>query len=147
MKPKIIKTEQDYEAALAIAESLMDASPGSPEEDTLELWSLLIEQYELKHYPIDAPAPVEAIKFRMDQLGLQQKDLVAYFTTKSKVSEVLNLKRPLSLTMIRELHENLGIPASTLVRKYQLLPPKRSGSSPARGKQTKRKKSTAPTHK
>lgn len=116
MKPRIIKSDKEHEAALAHIESLMDATPDSAKEEELELWSLLVEQYERKHFHIEAPDPIEAIKFRMDQLGLRQKDLIKYIPSKSKVSEVLNHKRPLSLSMIRKLHQNLGIPAEVLVR-------------------------------
>ena len=116
MKPKIIRTDEEHEAALAHVESLMDAEPGSPAEEELELWALLVEQYEKEHFPVDDPDPIEAIRFRMDQLGLRQRDLVEYIGPKSKVSEVLNRKRPLSLPMIRDLHLRLGISAATLIR-------------------------------
>lgn len=116
MTPKIIKTDAEYLKALAHVESLMDAAPGSTTESELELWSLLVEQFEEAHYPIDSPDPVDAIKFRMEQEGLRQKDLEKYFPSKSRVSEVLNHKRPLSLGMIRALHKGLGIPASVLVQ-------------------------------
>ena len=126
MNAKLIKTEVEHEAALAYLETLMDAEPSSPEEEQLELWSLLIENYEKETFPIEDLDPIEAIRFRMDQLGMQQKDLVEFIGTKSKVSEVLNRKRPLSLPMICSLHSRLGIPAATLVR----APPikKREGS-------------------
>lgn len=117
MEPKVLKTEIEYEAALAHVETLMDAAPGSPEEQALDLFALLIEAYEQGHYPIDLPDPVEAIRFRMEQQGLQQKDMVLYLGSQSKVSEVLNRKRPLSLAMIRALHEGLGIPAEVLLQK------------------------------
>lgn len=116
MYPKLIHTEEEYEAALAHVETLMDAEPGSPAEEELELWALLIENYEEAHHPIPPPDPVEAIHFRMDQLGLKPADLTAYIKSKSKVSEVLNRKRTLSLSMIRALHQGLGIPAEILVR-------------------------------
>lgn len=116
MKVKIIKTEEQYRQALARIETLMDATAGSAQEEELELWSLLVERYETEQFPIDLPDPVEAIKFRMDQEGLQQKDLVKFFPGKNRVSEVLNRKRPLSLGMIRSLHEGLGIPAAVLIR-------------------------------
>ena len=122
MNAKIIKTEQDYEVALAYVESLMDAEPGSPEEQKLELFTLLIEVYEQEHFPIDAPDPVEAILFRMEQEGLTRKDMTVYIGSPSKVSEVLNRKRPLSLSMIRALHQGLGIPAEILVQESQLQP-------------------------
>lgn len=116
MKPKIIKTEADYEAALAHVAGLMDASPGSPAEEELELFTMLIEAYEEEAFPIGLPDPVAAIKFRMEQQGLTRKDLGQYLGSQSKVSEVLNGKRPLSLVMIRGLHTGLGIPAEVLLR-------------------------------
>lgn len=116
MEAKVIKTETDYEAALAHVEKLMDAQPGSPEEEQLDLFSLLIERYEQEHFPIAPPDPVEAILFRMEQEGLTRKDLVAYIGSPSKVSEVLNRKRPLSLSMIRALRAGLGISAEVLVQ-------------------------------
>jgi HTH-type transcriptional regulator/antitoxin HigA len=116
MYPKIIHSEAEYEQALAYVETLMDAETDSPEEDELEIWTLLIENYEETHYPIPPPDPVEAIRFRMDQLGLNPSDLAPYIKSKSKISEVLNRKRSLSLTMIRALHQGLGIPAEILVR-------------------------------
>ncbi len=116
MKPKIIKTETDYQAALTYLESLMDAQPGAPEEE-LELFAMLIETYEQKTFPIGLPDPVAAIQFRIEQQGLTRKDLEQYIGSQSKVSEVLNGKRPLSLTMIRALHTGLGIPAEVLLHK------------------------------
>jgi HTH-type transcriptional regulator/antitoxin HigA len=116
MEPKVLKTEADYEAALAYVETLMDAAPGSPEEEALEVFALLIDTYEQSHHPIDLPDPIEAIKFRMEQQDLRQKDMAPYLGSQSKVSEVLNRKRPLSLSMIRALHEGLGIPAEVLLQ-------------------------------
>jgi len=116
MKPKIIQSEEEHEKALQHLEKLMDSEPGSIQEEELELWALLVERYEEEHFPIDEPDPIESIKFRMDQLGLTPKDLQEYIGAKSKVSEVLNRKRSLSLPMIRSLHRNLGIPAAILVR-------------------------------
>ena len=120
MKPKIIKTEDELEEALERIDVLMDSDP-SPESDEgreLELLAMLVEQYEEVAYPIAKPSPVEAIRFRMDQQGLKQSDLAPYFGGKAKVSEVLNGKRPLSLKMIRALHEGLGIPAEVLLREH-----------------------------
>jgi len=114
MYPKILHTQAEYEEALAHVETLMVAEPGTPAEQELELWTLLIENYEEAHDPIPPPDPVEAIRFRMDQMGLKPADLTPYI--KSKISEVLNRKRPLSLPMIRALHQGLGIPAEILVR-------------------------------
>jgi HTH-type transcriptional regulator/antitoxin HigA len=116
METKILKTEADYEAALARIEELMDAASNSPEEEELDLLALLVEKFEEEHYPIDLPDPVEAIQFRMEQEGLSRKDLIPYIGSQSKVSEVLNYKRPLSITMIRALHEGLGIPAEVLLQ-------------------------------
>lgn len=116
MEPKVIKTDAEYEAALAHVAELMDARPGSHQEDELELFALLVEQYEREHFPMTPPDPVEAILFRMEQEGLTRKDLTAYIGSPSKVSEVLNRKRPLSLSMIRALHTGLGIPAEVLVQ-------------------------------
>lgn len=119
MKPKILQTKADHTAALSRVEALMDAAPGSSKEAELELWTLLIEDYETKHQPVPPPDPIEAIRFRMDQLGLKATDLTAYIPSKSKVSEILNRKRPLSLSMIRALHTGLGIPAETLMQEPQ----------------------------
>ncbi|NJN96756.1 MAG: ImmA/IrrE family metallo-endopeptidase [Anaerolineales bacterium] len=116
MKPKIIKNEADYQAALAHLEGLMEALPGSPEEEELELFAVLIETYEKETFPIGLPDPVAAIQFRMEQQGLTRKDLEQYIGSQSKVSEVLNGKRSLSLAMMRALHTGLGIPAEVLLR-------------------------------
>jgi HTH-type transcriptional regulator/antitoxin HigA len=114
MKPKVLKTERDYKAALAYIERLMDQP--SPDQAELELWSLLVEKYEEERFPIATPDPIEAIRFRMDQAGLQSSDLHPYLQSKSRVSEVMNRRRPLSLSMIRALHRGLKIPAEVLVQ-------------------------------
>ena len=114
MKAKVLKTDRDYQAALAYVERLMDQA--SPDEDELELWSLLVENFEESHFPIATPDPIEAIRFRLDQAGLQPADLLPYLQSKSKISEIMNRKRPLSLTMIRALHAGLKIPAAVLVQ-------------------------------
>jgi HTH-type transcriptional regulator/antitoxin HigA len=119
MEIKILKTEDDYEAALERIEALMDAAPGSSEEEELELLAMLVERYEAEHYPIELPDPVEAIKFRMDQEGLTRKDMIKYLGSQSKVSEVLNYKRPLSLSMIRALTEGLNLPAEVLIQRSE----------------------------
>jgi len=116
MKPKIIKTEVEHQAALAYIETLMDAVPGSPEEDELELFAVLVEDYEKEHFPIELPDPIAAIQFRMEQQNLKRKDLIPFIGSQSKVSEVMNGKIPLSLSMIRCLHEGLGIPAEVLLK-------------------------------
>ena len=104
-----IRTDEDYQKALKRISVLMDAC------DELEVRSLLVEAYEKKHFPVGDPNPIEAIKFRMEQAGLKQADLVQYIGSRSKVSEVLSGKRTLSLTMIRKLHHGLGIPAKSLL--------------------------------
>jgi HTH-type transcriptional regulator/antitoxin HigA len=116
MKPKIIKNESEYEAALAKIEQLMDLPDSSSEKDDLEVFALLVEEYEKKHYPIEFPDPVEAILFRMEQQGLSRRDLEKYIGSQSKVSEVLNHKIPLSISMIRALNKGLGIPFEILLQ-------------------------------
>jgi HTH-type transcriptional regulator/antitoxin HigA len=118
MEIKIIKTEEDYSKALKMVESLILVSPidGSAEADKLQLLSTLIEDYEKSHFPSSLPDPIEAIKFRMEQLGLEPSDMVHYIGTKSKVSEVLSGKTPLTLKMIRTLEKELGIPAKVLIQ-------------------------------
>lgn len=115
---KIIQSHQDYEDALMRLDNLMDANPepNSDEENQLDVLALLIESYEEKQYPIDLPSPVEAIKFRMDQQKLSQKDLIPFIGSASKVSEILSGKRQLSLNMIRKLSAGLGISAEVLIR-------------------------------
>lgn len=116
MKPKVIKNEADYQSALAHLETLMNARTGTPEEEALELFAVLIENYEKEQFPIGMPDPVEAVKFRMEQQGLTRKDLIPYIGSQSKVSEVLNHKRPLSLAMIRALNKGLGISYEVLLQ-------------------------------
>lgn len=118
---KLIKTEEDYKAALKLAHELFDAKPDTPEGDKLELIVTLIEIYEKEHFPIDNPSPLEAIKFRMDQMGLLPKDLVPFIGSKSKVSEILSGKRTLSLNMIRQLASGLNIPVEVLIQPYDAI--------------------------
>ncbi|HBZ15557.1 MAG TPA: transcriptional regulator [Pantoea sp.] len=117
MNIKPIKTEQDYKEALRIVEPMFDNEPvlGSPESDLFEVMCLLIEHYESKHYPIAPPDPIEAIKFRMDQMGLTAKDLAPAIGRQNRVYEVLNRKRELTLPMIRNLHKQFNIPLESLV--------------------------------
>lgn len=115
---KIIKTEEEYNQALARLELIFDAEVGTPEGDELELLSLLIDNYEKIHYPIDLPDPIEAIKFRMEQLGIKPKDLAQVLGFRSRVTEILNKKRKLSLDMIRRLNRDLHIPTSVLIQEY-----------------------------
>ncbi len=112
----LIKNNNDYEKALARIDSIFDAKLGTADYDELELLTTLLELYEEEQFPIDFPDPLEAIKFRMEQLGLTQKDMTPYFGSKSKVSEVLNGKRTLTLAMMRALNTSLGIPAEILLR-------------------------------
>ena len=118
MHTKVIKTETDYNAALASIERLMEGDPdlGTAEADELELLTLLVQDFEAKRFPATVPDPISAIRFRMEQQGLSPRDLIPYIGGRSKVSEVLSGKRPLSLTMIRALNEQLGIPAKVLLQ-------------------------------
>jgi len=120
MEIRPIKSEEDYENALKRLDQIFDAVPGSKEGDEAEILSLLIEDYENKHYPIEAPDPIEAIKIRMEEMNLKQKDLVGVIGGKSRVSEVLNRKKKLTVDMIRELERILHISASVLVSKYNV---------------------------
>lgn len=115
MELKIIKTESDYQKALDKMEDFFDSKPNTKEFDEAELLMLLIERYEEEHYKIEAPDPIEAIKFRMEQMGFKQVDMVKYFGTRGRVSEILNRKRNLSLSMIKTLHKDFGIPAESLL--------------------------------
>lgn len=115
---KIIKTEKEYQAALSRLEEIFDSKKDSNTADELELLALLIEKYEDEISPIDLPDPIEAIKFRMDQLGYKQKDLAHAIGLKSRVSEILNKKRKLTIDMIRKLHDTLGIPTEVLIKEY-----------------------------
>lgn len=121
MELKPIRTETDYEKALERLEHIFDASPETKEGDEAEILSLLIENYEKQHYPIEAPDPIEAIKIRMEELNLKQKDLVGVIGGKSRVSEILNKKKGLTVDMIRELERILQISASVLINNYQLV--------------------------
>ena len=111
-----IKTAADYVSVLEEITGLLDVQENSGEEDRLEVLSILVEAWEDKHHPIDPPDPVEAIKFRMDQQELSRRDMEAYLGKRQRVADVLNRKRPLSLTMIRRLNKGLGIPAEILIR-------------------------------
>lgn len=115
-----IKTETDYQAALQRIEEIFDAEPNTPEGDELDVLTTLVEVYEVRKFVMETPDPVEAIKFRMEQLGLADADLVPFLGQRSRVSEVLNKKRRLSLAMIRNLSHGLDIPLESLVREYPL---------------------------
>ena len=118
MELRPIRTEADYEAALAEIERLFDAEPATPEGDRLDVMVTLVEAYEAQHYPIPEPDPVEAIKYTMESRGLSRSDLEPYIGSRARVAEVLNRKRPLSLNMIRRLYAGLGIPADVRVQPY-----------------------------
>jgi HTH-type transcriptional regulator/antitoxin HigA len=112
---KPIRTEQDYETAMAEIEKLWGAKNGTAKGDRLDVLATLLDAYEAEHFPMDAPDPVEAIKFRMEQLGLKRKDLEGIIGTRGRIAEVLDRKRGLSIAMIRKLHAELGIPAEVLI--------------------------------
>ncbi len=116
MNIRPIRSEEDYRAALREIEQIMDAGPGSPEGDRLDVLATLVEAWERTNYPIDFPDPVEAIRFRMEQQGLTVDDLVPIIGRRNRVYEVLARKRPLTLRMIEGLHEVLGIPAESLLK-------------------------------
>jgi HTH-type transcriptional regulator/antitoxin HigA len=118
MTIKPIKDEKDYQQALERLELIFDATHGDKHGDELEILGILIENYENEHFPISFPDPVEAIKFRMEQMGYNQKDLAKVIGLKSRASEILNRKRKLSLEMIRLIHDNLKIPTEVLIQAY-----------------------------
>ncbi|PYE90384.1 helix-turn-helix domain-containing protein [Phyllobacterium leguminum] len=117
---KPIRTEADYDEALTEVERLWGAKSGTPEGDLLDVLATLIDAYEAKHYPMDTPDPVEAIKFRMEQQGLTRRDLEPMIGPRNRVADVLNRKRSLSIEMIRNLHDQLGISAEVLIRPSRL---------------------------
>jgi HTH-type transcriptional regulator/antitoxin HigA len=119
MKPKLLKNNHDYEMALKYIESLMEQPESKVTNEEIELFTSLISSYEEKYFPVDLPNPIDAILFVMDQQGLERKDLIPIIGSQSKVSEILNRKRPLSLSMIRRLHEELNIPAEILLQDTQ----------------------------
>lgn len=118
MDLKPVKTEKDYKKALERLEIIFDAKPHSKEGDELEILGILIEKYENENFPIDLPDPIEAIKFRMEQLNYTQNDLAEIIGQKSRASEILNRKRKLSLEMIRKLNESLHISSEVLIQSY-----------------------------
>lgn len=120
MQIRPIKTVEDNEAALARIEQLWNAEPNTPEGDELDVLATLVSAFEEEYFPIEAPDPIEAIKFRMEQQGLEDKDLVQFLGQRSRVTEVLNRQRRLSITMIRKLNAGLKIPLDCLVREYEL---------------------------
>ena len=121
MNIKPIKTEEDYQAALSRLEEIFDAPDGTPESDELDILGLLVDEYEKEHYPIDSPDPIDAIKIRMEELNMRQVDLIPVIGGKSRVSEILNRKRRLTIQMIRRLKDRLNLSAELLIRDYELL--------------------------
>ncbi len=124
MNIKPIRNEEDYQKALERLEVIFDAQRGTEEGDELEILSIVIDNYENENFPVGMPDPIAAIEFRMEQLGLKQKDLAEIMGFKSRVSEIMNKRRKLTLTMIRRLHTNLRIPTEVLVQDYRV--PKKS---------------------
>ncbi|HET6386562.1 MAG TPA: helix-turn-helix domain-containing protein [Armatimonadota bacterium] len=118
MEVKPIRTDADYRTALAEIEQLFEAATGTPESDRLEVLTILVDSYEREHYPIDPPDPIEAMLFYMESRGLSRRDLETYIGSRARVSEVLSRRRPLTIDMIRRLHEGLGIPADILIAPY-----------------------------
>ena len=118
MPLKIIKTKKDYQQSLERFEDIFQAKPGTPESDEADVLALLIKAYEDKHYVIDAPSPIEAIKYRMQQQGLTNKDLALILGFRSRVSDIFKNSRKLNLAMIRKLNTELHIPLQTLVKEY-----------------------------
>lgn len=122
MDIKPIKTKKDHDHALKRIEALMTARANTPEGDELDILVTLVEAYEAKHYTIDAPDPIVAIQHRMEAMGMERKDLEPLLGSKSRVSEVLNRKRKLTMEMVRNLHQNLQLPAETLIQDYSVRP-------------------------
>ena len=119
MEIKVIKTDQEYQIALKRLEDIFDAPIDSLEGDEADILSIFIEKYEEEHYPIEAPDPIEAIKFRMEQMDLNKSDLAGIIGYKSRVSEIFSRKRKLNLQMIRKLHDKLKIPYEALIEEYK----------------------------
>lgn len=122
MDIKPIKTDEDYQAALAEIDRLFDAVPDTPEGDRLEVLITLVEAYESKHFSMPLPDPIEAIEYHMESRGLTRRDLEPYIGSRARVSEILNHRRSLTLRMIRNLEAGLGIPAGILIQRYNLIP-------------------------
>jgi HTH-type transcriptional regulator/antitoxin HigA len=121
MDIRLIKTKDDYQQALKRLEEIFDAPIGTVESDEADVLGLLIDDYEKKYYPIEAPDPIEAIKIRMEEMQLKQRDLVDEIGGKNRVSEILNRKRKLTLKMVRNLATRLNLSASILIKDYQIL--------------------------
>jgi len=120
MDIKLIKTEEDYQMALDKLDEIFDASEGTPASDQADILALLIDEYENAHYPIEAPDPIEAIKIRMEEMQLKQKDIAEALGGRNRASEILNRKRKLTVDMIRKLSKSLNLSASLLIKDYKL---------------------------
>ena len=120
MNIKPVKTKKDYQWALQRIDALMDAKKNTKEAFELDVLAMLVEAYEERHFVIDDPDPIAAIEHRMEALGMERKDLVPILGSKSRVSEVMNKKRPLTMNMVRNLHNQMGIPAHTLIQDYDI---------------------------
>lgn len=120
MNIKPIKSHQDYQKALKQLEDIFDAPEGSPESDEANILAMMIDEYEKENHPVDTPDPIEAIRIRMEEMNLKQKDLIPEIGGRGRVSEVLNRKRPLTVGMIRRLSEKLDLPADILIQDYTL---------------------------
>ncbi len=118
MQIRPIKTRADHRAALKAIEQLLNAIPGTPGGDRLEVLTTLVEHYEAQHEPVDPPDPIEALRYHMESRGLSRRDLEPYLGSRARVAEVLNRRRALSVEMIRKLHDGLGISADVLIRPY-----------------------------
>lgn len=126
MNIKLIKTEADYQNALTRLEAIFDAKIGTPESDEADILGLMVDEYEKKHYHIEAPDPIEAIKIRMEEMQLKQVDLVDAIGGKNRVSEVLNRKRKLTVEMIRNLTKRLNLSPGLLIHDYKIMGQKRA---------------------
>ncbi len=121
MELRTIKSEADYRLALKRLEQIFDAKPGTTESEELEILGLIVDDYEKKHFPIEAPDPIEAIKIRMEEMQLKQVDLIPEIGGKSRVSEILNRKRRLTVDMIRKLANRLNLSSGLLIQEYQII--------------------------
>jgi len=120
MQIRAIKTKADHRAALKEIERLMDARPGRPAGDRLEVLATLVDHYESQHEPIEPPDPIDALRYHMESRGLTRRDLEPFLGSRARVAEVLNRRRRLTIEMIRKLHEGLGISADVLIRPYSI---------------------------
>ena len=120
MQIRPIKTKADHRAALKEIEQLMDAKPGTPASDRLEILTTLVDRYESQHEPIEPPDPIDALRYHMESRGLTRRDLEPFLGSRARVAEILNRRRPLTIDMIRKLHEGLGMSADVLIRPYAI---------------------------